>query len=213
MTNLLFDYDGTLHNSIKIYAPAFRTAYTYLIKNGYADTKEFTDQEISYWLGFTAYDMWKSFLPNLPEEEKKKCSTMISKEMISLINMGKAELYPQAENILQKLKDLGYNLVFLSNCKHAYMEAHIKQFRLDRFFSVFYCSEDFGFIPKHEIFKTIKVNHPGDYIVIGDRFQDMEISEVYNLQSVGCLYGYGVPIELQYATYRIDNLSDILLFL
>ena len=213
MTNLLFDYDGTLHNSIKIYGPAFRTAYTYLVDHGFAYSKEFTDQEISHWLGFTAADMWKCFLPTLPEEEQKKCSAMIGKEMISLINKGMAELYPQAENILQLLKDLGYNLIFLSNCKRAYMEVHISRFRLDHFFSAFYCSEDFGFIPKHIIFNTIKANHPGDFIVIGDRFQDMEISEMHNLQSVGCLYGYGAPNELQHATYLIDRLSDILLFL
>lgn len=213
MTNLIFDYDGTLHNSIKIYAPAFRSAYTYLIANEYATSKEFTDQEISYWLGFTADEMWKCFLPNLPDEEKQKCSTMIGKEMISLINKGMAELYPQAENILQKLKDIGYNLIFLSNCKRAYMEAHIRQFRLDRFISAFYCSEDFGFIPKYEIFKTIKANYPGDFIVIGDRFHDMEIAERHKLKSVGCVYGYGALPELQRATYRIDKLSDVLLFL
>ncbi len=210
MTNLLFDYDGTLHNSIKIYAPAFRKAYAYLVENGLATSQEFSDQEISYWLGFTANDMWKSFLPDLPEEEKKKCGAMIGKEMIRLINTGMAELYPQAENILMKLKDQGYNLVFLSNCKRAYMEAHIKQFRLKHYFSGFYCSEDFGFIPKHEIFKTIKDNYSGDYIVIGDRFQDMEIAKMHNLPSVGCLYGYGTPDELQHATYKINNLSDIL---
>lgn len=210
MTNLLFDYDGTLHNSIKIYAPAFRTAYTYLVDQGFADPKEFTDQEISHWLGFTADDMWRCFLPNLPEEEKKKCSAIIGKEMICFINKGMAELYPQAENTLQKLKDIGYHLIFLSNCKHAYMEAHMKQFRLDRFFCAFYCSEDYDFIPKHEIFKTIKASYSGDCIVIGDRFHDMEIAEKHDLQSVGCLYGYGAPNELQHATYRINNLSDML---
>lgn len=213
MTNLLFDYDGTLHNSIKIYAPAFRTAYTYLVENGFADSKEFTDQEISYWLGFTADDMWKCFLPNLPEEEKKKCSAIIGKEMISLIDKGMAELYPQTENILQKLKDLGYNLIFLSNCKRAYMEAHISQFHLDYFFSAFYCSEDFGFIPKHEIFHMIKANFPGDFLIIGDRFHDMEIAEMHHLRSIGCLYGYGTLSELKTAAFQIEKLSDILLYL
>jgi phosphoglycolate phosphatase len=213
MTNLLFDYDGTLHNSIKIYAPAFRSAYNYLVENGFADSKKFTDHAISYWLGFTADDMWKSFLPNLPNKEKQNCSAIISSEMISLILKGKAELYPQTEYVLQKLKDFGYNLIFLSNCKHSYMDEHIRQFRLDRFFSAFYCSEDFGFIPKHEIFYTIKANFPGNYIIIGDRFHDMEIAEMHKLQSVGCLYGYGTPTELQYATFRIEKLSDILEFL
>ncbi len=210
MTNLLFDYDGTLHNSIKIYAPAFRTAYNYLVDNGFADAKEFTEREISYWLGYTADDMWKSFLPSLPEEEKRNCSAIIAKEMIILINKGMAELYPQAENILQKLKAIGYNPIFLSNCKRAYMEAHVRQFRLHRFFSDFYCSEDFGFIAKYKIFESVKEHWPGDFIVIGDRFHDMEIAEKFNLISVGCTYGFGIAEELKNATWRIDKLSDLL---
>lgn len=210
MTNLLFDYDGTLHNTIKIYAPAFRTAYTYLVKNGFADVKEFTDREISYWLGFTADEMWKGFLPSLSEVERKKCSTIIGNEMLSLINKGMAELYPKAEDTLQELKDIGYNLIFLSNCKRAYMEAHIRQFRLHHFFSSYYCSEDFGFIAKYEIFKSVKVHCPGDFIVIGDRFHDMEIAKKYNLISVGCTYGYGTAEELKNATWRIEKLSDLL---
>lgn len=210
MINLLFDYDGTLHKSIKIYAPAFRSAYNYLVENGLTDSKDFTDQEISYWLGFSSDEMWKCFLPNLPDEEKQNCSTIIGREMINLIHKGMAELYPQTEYVLQKLKDLGYNLIFLSNCKHLYMEEHIRHFRLDRFFSAFYCSEDFGFKPKYEIFQTIRANHPGDFIIIGDRFHDMEISKMHNLQSIGCLYGYGSLTELQCATFQIENLSDIM---
>ena len=31
MKYIIFDYDGTLHNSIKIYKPAFMTAYDYLV--------------------------------------------------------------------------------------------------------------------------------------------------------------------------------------
>ena len=210
MINLIFDYDGTLHNSIKIYAPAFRSAYAYLTEKGLASSKDFSDQEISYWLGFTAEEMWKRFLPNLPEEEKQNCSALIGTEMISLVSKGMAELYPQTEHVLQALKDKGYNLIFLSNCKRAYMEAHIRQFQLDRFFLAFYCSEDFGFIPKHEIFHTIQSDISGDFIIIGDRFQDMDIAKAHNLQSVGCLYGYGTLVELKTATLLIEKLSDIL---
>lgn len=210
MINLIFDYDGTLHDCIKIYAPAFRSAYSYLVEQGHAVEREFSDQDISYWLGFTAVEMWNCFLPNLPDDEKQKCSALIGGEMIHLINKGLAKLYPQTEDVLQKLKDLGYNLIFLSNCKKAYMEAHMKQFQLDRFFTSFYCSENFDFIPKHEIFHVIKADYPGDFIIIGDRFQDMEIAEKHRLESVGCLYGYGTHVELKSATWRIEKLSDIL---
>jgi len=210
MTHLLFDYDGTLHNSIKIYSPAFRTAYNYLEEKGLAPHKEYTDKEISYWLGFTADEMWNCFLPNLKQEEKKKCSSIIGNEMVSLTNNGKAELYLQTEEILEQLYNRGFHLILLSNCKHAYMQAHINYFQLDRFFSAFYCSEDFSFKPKYEIFNTINADWPGNYIIIGDRYLDIDIAVHHKLPSVGCLYGYGNITELQSATFHIDKLPDIL---
>ena len=55
---LIFDYDGTLHDSIQIYALAFRKSYRALVRMGYVPEKQFTDMEISRWLGFTAQEMW-----------------------------------------------------------------------------------------------------------------------------------------------------------
>ncbi len=210
MVNLIFDYDGTLHNGIKIYAPAFRSAHTYLVERGFTAPKEYSDKEISYWMGFTADQMWKCFLPDLPQEEKQKCSAMIGNEMINLTDNGMAELYPQSEAVLSTLINKGFNLIFFSNCKRAYMEAHRKHFQLDRYFSAFYCSEDFGFVPKYEIFNQIKANRQGDFIIIGDRYQDMEIAIRHKLQAIGCLYGYGTSDELEHATHQIRKLSDLL---
>ena len=45
--NLIFDYDGTLHNCLKIYAPSFRKAFAWLTDNGYAEAKSYTDEEIA----------------------------------------------------------------------------------------------------------------------------------------------------------------------
>ena len=67
MHSLIFDYDGTLHDSIKIYAPAFRQAYAYLVSLKLAEERTWTDGEISPWLGFSSRDMWNSFLPELPQ--------------------------------------------------------------------------------------------------------------------------------------------------
>lgn len=40
MKNLLFDYDGTLHDCIRIYDPAFWLAYRYLVASGYAPERD-----------------------------------------------------------------------------------------------------------------------------------------------------------------------------
>ena len=64
--NIVFDYDGTLHETIRIYAPAFRMNYRILVEQGLAAPREFTDDEIGRWLGYTAADMWNAFAPQLP---------------------------------------------------------------------------------------------------------------------------------------------------
>ena len=72
MKYIIFDYDGTLHNSIKIYEPAFMKAYDYLVANGYANKRKFKEGEISRFLGLSATDMWNIFMPNLPKERKRE---------------------------------------------------------------------------------------------------------------------------------------------
>lgn len=48
MTNLIFDYDGTIHNCMKIYKPSFMKACEYLEENGKIEKKSYTDEQISY---------------------------------------------------------------------------------------------------------------------------------------------------------------------
>ena len=102
MKYIVFDYDGTLHNSIKIYKPAFMKAYDYLVANGYAKKREFEEEEISKFLGLSAKDMWNTFMPNLPKSEKEKCSSIIGESMIEYIDEGKAQLYDGAIETLNK---------------------------------------------------------------------------------------------------------------
>lgn len=211
MKYIIFDYDGTLHNSIKIYKPAFMKAYDYLVVNGYAKKREFEEEEeISKFLGLSAKDMWNTFMPNLPKCEKEKCSSIIGESMIEYIDKGKAKLYDGTIETLNKLNEYGYKLIFLSNCKSSYMNKHIEKFNLNKYFIDFYCSEDFHFIPKYEIFKFIKEKYQGDFIVVGDRFVDIELAKKHNLFSIGCSYGYGNDDELKDADYIIENIKDII---
>lgn len=196
MTSLILDYDGTLHDCIKIYAPAFRLAYGYLVARHLAESREWRDEEIGRWLGFSAADMWNSFAPGLPQAEKDFCSRMIGEEMLRLTESGAARLYPGALSALETLKKQGFRLIFLSNCKRAYMEAHKKQFGLSAYFDGFFCAEDYGWRPKTEIFPAIREAFGGDFLVVGDRFHDMELAQKYQLGAIGCTYGYGTREEL-----------------
>ncbi|MPM15050.1 hypothetical protein SDC9_61415 [bioreactor metagenome] len=45
MTNLVYDFDGTLDDTIKIYGPAFKKAYQYLMDKGLAENRGWTNEE------------------------------------------------------------------------------------------------------------------------------------------------------------------------
>ena len=207
--SIIFDYDGTLHESIAIYAPAFRKAYQYLVDNDLAKPHDYLDEEISKWLGYSSKDMWQSFMLVLSDEIKAHCSKLIGEAMIAYIKEGKAKLYSGALETLDDLKARGYKLIFLSNCKIEYMDSHREYFKLDRYFDKFYCTEQYDFAPKYEIFKHIKAENEGSFIVVGDRFQDIEIAAKHKLLSIGCTYGYGEELELKNATWKISDIKEI----
>lgn len=209
MATLILDYDGTLHESLLIYAPAFRLAYDGLVQKGLAPTRIFEDDEISRWLGLSAKDMWHRFMPELSQKEKDTCSAIIGEEMLRLTRAGKSKLYPHALDVLDQLKSQGHELVFLSNCKRSYMQAHREYWQLDRYFSAFYCTENFDFAPKWKIFDSFKEECSQSCIIVGDRIQDMEVATKHGLLSIGCTYGYGNMDELKQATILAGSVEEI----
>ena len=209
MANLIFDYDGTVHESMKTYAPAFRDTMKWLSDNGHIPEKEYADSEISCWLGFNSGDMWGKFHPELPLELREKARKILGDNMARRIENGEGALYDGAEEVLSSLKKMGHTLIFLSNCRIQYMERHRRVFDLQRYFDFFYCCEEYDFLPKYQIFRLFSLQHSGNFIVIGDRFHDIETATENGLPSIGCSYGYGSPEELSQASIIVDSIRDI----
>ncbi|CZR00476.1 Hypothetical protein Tpal_2524 [Trichococcus palustris] len=206
---VILDYDGTIHDSTRNYIAAFKKAYAYLVGVDQAAPREWEDAEITKWLGYSSKAMWENFMPDLAGEYQSTASKMIGQTLLERAQNGQAVLYEGALETLQALKEKGYHLVFLSNCSHVYMEAHRESFGLDRYFDKMYCTEDFGFIPKYEIFEAIQADFPGGYLVVGDRFQDIEVAEHHPVHTVGCLYGFGFPEELASADALIEDIREL----
>ena len=206
---IFFDYDGTLHDSIHIYAPAFQKAYDYLVCNGYADKRKWSDKEISHWLGYNPTDMWRVFQPNLSDNIRQVCSEIIGEEMKHQILCGKPSLYEGSLDTLKYLQKKDYQLVFISNCKTYYMEYHRDLFQLNDYFEAMCCSEQFAYKPKYEILKSIKNDYKEQMVIVGDRIQDIEAGKKNNLITIGCRYGFGVPEELKDADYLIDDIREL----
>lgn len=206
---ILFDWDGTLHNTAKIYHKAVQKAYAYLVEAGYAAMREIKEEESSKYLGMTAKEMWASFMPDLPREVQQTAEKMIGDEMVAAVENGEAELYPGTIETLTRLRKLGYNMLVLSNCKEAYMKAHRDVFLLDRFFCEYACAESYDFIPKEEIFLSIQSRYEGDFLMIGDRRSDILVGKNKGVYTLGCLYGFGESEELVEATAVIEAVTEV----
>lgn len=207
---IILDFDGTIHESIRIYGPAFRKSYEILVEKGFAEEKVWTDEEIARWLGFTKEEMWKDFMPDLDDEIRNEAGSIIGKEMSSLLAGGEGVLYEGSIEVLMELKKRGYTLVFLSNCSIVYRDRVKDIFNLNRFFNHIYSSEEFGFIPKYEIFKKIKDSLRPKFAMVGDRHKDMEVGIENDVFTIGCLYGYGSREELKDADMLINDISELL---
>ena len=109
---IIFDYDGTIHDSTKIYSDAFRIVYQQMVKEGEAPWREFSDEEITKWLGYSAQDMWDAFMPHLSQAKKMRYSSEIGRIMTERIKNKQAVLYDGALDTLAYLNgEDGYHQV------------------------------------------------------------------------------------------------------
>lgn len=199
MVNLLFDYDGTLHDSLAIYAPAVREVCDDLTARGLTAAGPPDPEIIRGWIGLPPAEMWDRFQPDLSPSEKRACSARVGERMLELVREGRARLYDGVPEVLDHLKARGVRMLLLSNCPISYLRAHTAQFGLERWFQGLYCGEQFGYRPKYRIFRELRNRWPGEFLVIGDRAQDMEIARRNGLRAIGCRYGYGDAQELSAA--------------
>ncbi|BEP29525.1 HAD family hydrolase [Helicovermis profundi] len=206
---IFFDFDGTLHNGKKVYIPAFKEGYKYLVENGYADEKEFSSQEVAMWLGYNEKDMWNTFMPNLPESIQKKASKIIGSTMDKLVEKGEASLFDESIDTLKYLKEKGYTLLFLSNCTESYKDFSIINFKLQDYFDDYLTAERFNNIPKEDIIKKVMSKYKMDMVMIGDRFHDIKAGKENDLYTIGCSYGYGSKDELKEADTIIASIGEL----
>ena len=208
-STIIFDFDGTLHDSLYIYRIALVRGYQWLVDQGKAQSRELSEADMAANIGLTVQEAWARMCPEIPWSVAKDAAKIVGDTMHELIADGTARLYPGVPEMLQQLKDAGHDLVFLSNCRTLYLEVSRQAFDLDRWFDGYYAAEQYDDIPKEEIFDIVCRDFEGPYIAVGDRYKDLGLARAHDLKSVGCLFGYGSREELADATVLVDTPEEI----
>lgn len=192
---LVFDFDGTIHNTEITYKKAITESLSEL-------NLDINDFDFKSFIGMGPKDVWDIILKDDSDKTPyiKKNGDRIIKYMKE-----SGELYDGAIETLSYLKDK-YDLFILSKCRRVYMEAAREKFGLDSFFSKYFIGEDYDYLEKYKILrKEIKE----DYIIIGDRREDMEAGLKNNQKAIFAAYGYGTPAEGRGADIKISTIKEL----
>lgn len=208
---LVFDNDGTLHETLRIYEPAARAGIDRLKESGHPEISQPALSQIQSWIGMNMHEMWADFYPTLPEEEKQSIARFIGQHMIRELDEGGGGWFDGVEEMLTLLKEAGFAMAILSNCGVDYAEAHWRRFQMERFFVAFFTCETYNEAPKSEILCEIArdpeaailkepVHNPAAeaapeklalFGMAGDRASDLAAAAAAEVPFFGCLYGYG----------------------
>lgn len=205
---LIFDFDGTLHETARVYIPAFRKAAAFLEENGFS-VPFLPDEQVTKYLGVNVIDMWNDFQPNLPRIWQQKGAAVLSAALSEAVRSPRARLYDGVPEVLDALRDSGHKMILLSNCREEYLHDIRARFSLDRWLCDYYCCQAYDYAAKEEIFPAIAVAHPGPWVMIGDRASDKQVSIVHQIPFLGCSYGYGTPEELSGATRLLQSPREL----
>ena len=207
--SIIFDFDGTLHNTLKIYYPAFSSGVDFLKEHGFAKDFELNEKNVSRFLGEKPNFAYDLIAKGADEKLKREVMALVGKKMDENIKNGVGELYEGTIKVLEKLsKD--YDLYILSNCRESYLDLALDVYAIKKYFKKCFAAETYAFIPKDEIIKKERQHIKEEIIFVGDRHHDMEAARKNNLKSIFCSYGFGSAEERKDANYKISSIGELL---
>lgn len=207
--SIIFDFDGTLHNTIKIYYPAFSEGVKILREHGFAKDFELSEENVAKFLGEKPTFAYDFLAKDADKNFKEEVMTLVGKKMDENIASGIGELYKGTIKVLEELYQ-NYDLYILSNCRESYLENALDVYKIKKYFKNYYAAETFDYIPKDEIIKKERKNLRKEIIFIGDRHHDMEAARKNNLKCIFCSYGFGDESEGKNANYKISSIEELL---
>lgn len=199
---IIFDLDGTLWDSASVVVEGFNDEIKIQPDTNYVLTEEVLKSQ----MGKTAPEIAKVFFGELPEERALELMSLCAKRERSYLAERGGKLFPQLENTLSRLKDLGFHLYVISNCECGYIETFIKAHHLEEYFEDIECHENTGLSKGENIKLLSKRNNLDNACYVGDTQGDCNATSFAGIPFVYAKYGFG---NVENPDYTIDSFSQI----
>jgi len=133
---------------------------------------------------------------------------LTTEEEVAAIDRGETRLYDGVAESLGELRRRGHRLLLFSNAGETYFDAIVRGHGLARFFARTMslgraCAE--GVAEDKTGMVLALCDDPARTVVVGDRRGDVDAGRAAGARTVGCLYGFGDPEELEAADWKVDG--------
>ncbi|MBO4864838.1 MAG: HAD hydrolase-like protein [Eubacterium sp.] len=209
---LFFDLDGTLTQS----EFGIINSITYALEQ--MGIKVADRESVKRFIGPPLIKALKEFYQMNDEDADK--AAKIYRERYSGGEMFNAPLYPGIEDVVKTLHENGFKLYVVTSKPTVYAKKIVEHFNILQFFENVIGPElgDKSYSKDELVAAAIKEAagdneiNLADYVMIGDRFYDIDGANANSIDSIGVLYGYGKRDELEKAgaTHIAETAEDIL---
>lgn len=206
----LFDFDGTLCDTTE---GIFNSVIYSLEKIGIVETDL---EKLSFFVGPPLLHSYKTLYG--VSDEQARTLIELYRERYKVKAAVESKLYDGVKEMLSELKKRGKKIAIASSKPQKFVEDIAKYHGIDIYFD-FVSAESFkssDHSSKKDLIEAC-IEFFGDsdksnYIMIGDRFYDIDGAKQVGLESAGAIYGFGTEKELTEAgaTHLLYKIEDIL---
>ncbi|MFZ4453139.1 HAD family hydrolase [Salibacterium aidingense] len=206
---LIFDMDGTLFDSRELLSQAIENTLQYGVEQGMYSDQGWTEQDRVGIIGEPFYPGFRKLLPGVSENILENLEPVLDRFLLTEMDKGAGELFPEVKETLQKLADEGYQLYVASNGNAEYVPAALEREGLAPLFRGIYSVQQYQAGNKINLVRMILDDAGADAVMIGDRSSDIEAGKENGLLVIGCRYGFGSEEEVAAADELVDSMADL----
>lgn len=213
---LLFDFDGTLIDSVPDLAIALNHMLTSL------NRPIFDENIIRFWVGNGAHTLVQRALLGKSEIDEPIDESLFESALDTFLSYYaknacvETSAYPEVIDTLLTLKEKGYVLAIITNKPYMFIEPILESLGIKNLFSLSLGGDSLEEKKPHPLpllHACAKLNIKAENaIMIGDSKNDILAAHAANIDSIGVSYGYnyGEAITAYNPKLVVDNFMDLL---
>lgn len=204
----VFDMDGTLVDSGELaVGSALEGLRVFFRRRGLAPVLP-SGAEIRGLVGLPSQEYFARLLPAELRGDAEELHQLVTETEVEWLATGRGRLMPRACETLAELRQQGWRVALVSNCRRRYFDANLRHLGLGREVEVALCLDD---APSKaaNVRAALQALDAGRGVMVGDRSADIEAGRAAGLATVACRFGFGAAAELAGADHAIDALAEL----